>query len=64
MAKKHIIGYESMDGRIFVAAEDALDHVLIKCGVKIVDKVAPDAEEFRDMVVEWYFSGNWVEVYG
>lgn len=55
------MGYETMDGREFVRDEDALDYVLEKCGIAIVDDGAPDAEEFKTMLVEWFFSGDWVK---
>lgn len=55
------MGYERMDGSEFVRDEDALDYALEKCGVAIVDDGASESEEFKAMLVEWYFS-NWVEV--
>lgn len=57
-----MLGYEQIKGNEFVSAEDALDYVLQKCGLAIVDAGAPDAKESQEMLVEWYFSGNWVEV--
>ena len=57
-----MLGYEQIKGNKFVTAEDALDHVLKECGLAIVNPDAPDAEEVKAMLVEWYFSGNWVEV--
>lgn len=59
---KRLIGYEKMDGSEFVRVEDARDYVLKKCGIAIVDDSAPDFEEFMKDLVEWYFSGPWVEV--
>lgn len=56
------MGYERMDGSEFVRDEDALDYVLEKCGIAIVDDGAPDVEEFKAMLVEWFFSGEWVRV--
>ena len=57
-----MLGYEQIKGNKFVPAEDALDHVLKECGLAIVNPAAPDAKESQEMLVEWYFSGNWVEV--
>ena len=59
---KRLIGYERMDGSEFVAIEDALDYVLKQCGIAIVDNSAPGFEEFKKDLVEWFFSGPWVEV--
>lgn len=56
------MGYVTIDGSEFVSDENALRYVLEKCGVKVFDITAPDAEEFKAMIVEWYFSGNWVRV--
>lgn len=57
-------GYVEMrPGGDFVPKDEALDYVLAKCGLAIIDTDAPDAEECREALVEWYFSGNWVEVW-
>ena len=47
----------------FIAAEDAYEHVLQACGLSLSDSSAPLAQEAEQTLVEWYFSGNWVEVY-
>lgn len=46
----------------FVSAEDAFTHAAREVGILVFNHTAADAEEFREMLVEWYFSGNWVEV--
>lgn len=46
----------------FVSAEDAFDYAAEECGIKVVDLLAPLSDEFHKMLVEWYFSGNWVDV--
>ena len=57
-------GYVEMrPGGDFVPVDEALDYVLAKCGLAIIDPDAPDAEEAKEMLVEWFFSGNWVDVY-
>ena len=50
----------------FVPADEALDYALEQCGVSIimVDKDAPESEEFLHMVEEWYFDGGWTFVNG
>ena len=50
------------DAGKFVSYEDGFDYVANECGIAMTDPTAPLAGEFRGMVVEWYFSGNWVEV--
>lgn len=47
----------------FVAVDDGLDFVFQQIGIVQFDKDAPDAEMFLEDLVEWYFSGNWIEVY-
>ena len=47
-------GYRKLFGKEFVPEEDAYDYALEKC-------MGEDNEEFRTMLVEWYFSGNWVK---
>ena len=45
----------------FVAAEDARKHVLKECGL-LVQESTYLSEEALDALVEWYFSGEWIEV--
>lgn len=48
-------GIQSEEGRI-VREEDALSYALERCllGTK------EDQEEFRDALIEWFYSGNWI----
>ena len=46
----------------FVPAADGFRHAAQECGITMVDPAAPLADEFKEMLVEWYFSGNWIEV--
>ena len=46
----------------FVPAEDGFHHAAHECGITMFDPTAPLAEEFKEMLAEWYFSGNWIEV--
>lgn len=48
----------------FVPAEDALIVAFGAVGIVIHNYAAPDAKEFRKMLLEWYYSGNWIEVVG
>lgn len=48
-----------------VDEEEALDYVLEKLGLEIKsvkknEKEALEQEEFKKMLVDWYFSGNWI----
>lgn len=45
----------------FVAAEDAREHVLKECGLAVAESTYL-SEEALDALVEWYFSGEWIEV--
>lgn len=54
------IGIEA--GR-FVAAEDAEEHVLRECGLTAASERTYLTDEAKRALVEWYFSGEWVEVY-
>lgn len=49
-------GIGPMAGTI-VEDEDAMEYALEQCGV-VVDARAPFAGEFLDMMVDWFFSGN------
>lgn len=47
----------------FVEAEDGFSYVRDQVGITLFDPTAPDAAEFKEMLIEWFFSGNWVEVH-
>ena len=47
----------------FVEPGDAFPYVCKQVGIVKFDYTAPEASEFGPMLIEWYFSGNWVEVY-
>lgn len=47
----------------FVPAEDGLAYVFNQVGILAFNNDAPGAAEFAESTVEWYFSGNWIEVY-
>lgn len=63
--KKSLIGWRGVGPNAgkFVPAEDGFEYVCHHFGIEEFDRTALDAEEFKEMVVEWYFSGNWVEVH-
>lgn len=46
----------------FVPYDEGFDYVARECGITMTDPTAPLAGEFAEEFVEWYFSGNWVEV--
>ena len=41
----------------FVSEDKAFDYALERC----LRGSEGDREEFRDMLVEWFYSGNWVK---
>lgn len=47
----------------YVAAEDGFGYACTYVGIDRFDETALEAEEFKEMLIEWYFSGNWLEVY-
>lgn len=44
-----------------VDEDDAQRYAMQQCGIT-VDDGAPCADEFREMLVEWFYSGNWKQV--
>ena len=55
-------GISSNEGK-FVAAEDGFEYVCQQVGIEAFDSAAPEADEFKEMLIEWYFSGNWIEAH-
>lgn len=47
----------------FVHADEAFDHVTHEVGILDFHETAPLADEFRHMLIDWYFSGDWVGVW-
>ncbi|MBO7739141.1 MAG: DNA cytosine methyltransferase [Oscillospiraceae bacterium] len=58
-----LIGYSGIGSESgkFVAAEDAREHVLKECGLAVQESTYL-SDEAMDALVEWYFSGEWIEV--
>jgi hypothetical protein len=47
----------------FVPADEGFEYICTHVGIGSFDYNAPDAAEFKAMLVEWFFSGNWIEEY-
>ena len=58
-----VYGWRGVNGNKgkYVEYEDGFDYACNACGISEFDELAPDADEFREMLVEWFFSGNWIE---
>lgn len=54
-------GINANEGK-FVPAEDGFSYAAKAVGVRDFDPTAPEAEEFKEHLPEWYFSGDWLEV--
>lgn len=48
------------DKGVFVAERDGFDYARRACGITSMDASAPEYIAFRDALVEWFFSGEWV----
>lgn len=49
-------GYVSVHGNEFVSDEDAYGYAFERC----VNGTDDEINEFKKMLVEWFFSGNWI----
>lgn len=47
----------------YVVAEDGFGYACTQVGIDSFDETALEAEEFKEMFIDWFFSGNWLEVY-
>ena len=58
-----VIGYTGIgtEKGKYVSVEDAREHVLSECGLEVAESTYL-SEEAMDALVEWYFSGEWLEV--
>lgn len=61
--RSSILRYEGIGPNKYknVMEYDAFDYAMHECGVQINPYRTLDPE-FKKMLVEWYFSGNWIEV--
>lgn len=50
-------GYHEMGTNLFVPEEDAYEYALDRC----MNGPEEDQKEFKAMLVEWFYSGNWVK---
>lgn len=55
MNSENRVGYEHWKTKVFVDKEDAYDYALEQC------LHGEEHEEFKEMLVEWYYSGDWIE---
>ena len=65
MAKGDLKGWKGIGpnrGK-FVEADDGLQYVFDQIGIMAFNHEAPDAAMFLEELEDWYFSGNWIEVY-
>lgn len=54
--------YRNTQTSEIVFEEDALDYALFKLGIKLEEDINNvEQEEFKSMITEWYYSGNWIE---
>lgn len=53
-------GYTEIGTGNFVPEEDAFEYALERCLIGTEE----DQEKFKEMLVEWFYSGNWVREYG
>ena len=55
-------GYEEIGTGVFVLEEDAFDYAMKQCVEEVTEGLGKIkwTEEFKYMVVEWFYSGNWV----
>lgn len=56
-------GYRDIFSGTFVADEDAFDYALEQCleDVPAGIRELKWTQEFREMLVEWFYSGNWIK---
>lgn len=59
----NLIGYSGIGAERgkYVEVKDAREHVLNECGLAMQESTYL-SEEALDALVEWYFSGEWLEV--
>lgn len=54
--------YQNTKTKEVVHKDEALDYALNKLGITVKENQDIEQIEFKEMLPDWYFSGNWVEV--
>lgn len=65
MSKGNLKGWRGIGPNAgqYITADSGFLYICDRVGITQFDHAAPDSTEFKEMLVEWYFSGNWLEVY-
>ena len=50
-------GYHEMGTNVFVPESEAYEYALERC----LNGTEQDQKEFKEMLVEWFYSGNWIK---
>ena len=50
-------GYHELGTNVFVPEEDAYEYAFDRC----MNGSEEEQKEFKEMLVEWFYSGNWVK---
>lgn len=58
-------GWVNVTGGVFVPVEDAFAYALGQCVESVPDGFSEIVwtKEFEEMLVEWFYSGNWIKEY-
>lgn len=60
--KRNGPGYTQMGTGIFVPEEDAFNYAIEHCVLIPFTVIGIEwTQEFKEMLVEWFYSGNWVK---
>lgn len=56
-------GYKQLGTGVFIPEEDAFEYALEQCVEMVSDSLFNIGwtQEFKEMLVEWFYSGNWVK---
>jgi hypothetical protein len=62
--KQNIVAYKGIGperGKT-VSADDALPYAMLRCGITFVysENIGDCRQEFMKMLVDWFYSGNWL----
>ena len=50
-------GYHELGTNVFVPEEDAYEYALDKC----LNGTEQEQKDFKELLLEWFYSGNWVK---
>jgi hypothetical protein len=55
------VGIFAEKGKVMESDSDALSYAFEQCGIEPIEDYSSVEPEFKQMLLDWYYSGNWTK---